>query len=120
MPTMLGDGRLHTFGEMCLEESVSATFIPTHQARITNHVYGDNSGKSALFAGQRRFLPLAHHDHRKGARAGQQPLADRLEPTSSGSMAQPVCRLPIGMMLKQDRLVMTERIVPAAAQSLLT
>jgi hypothetical protein len=42
---------------MSFQESVSATFIPAHQARVANRVYGDNSGKSALFAGQMACPP---------------------------------------------------------------
>jgi hypothetical protein len=48
MPTERGH---HAFGEMCLEERVGAAFVLTHQARISNYVDGDDSGKPALFVG---------------------------------------------------------------------
>jgi len=41
----------YTSSEICLEERVGAAFVPTHQARIANHIYRDNSGESALFVG---------------------------------------------------------------------
>jgi hypothetical protein len=42
---------------MCLDERVGAAFVPTHQARVANHIYRDNSGKSALFVGHQRIPP---------------------------------------------------------------
>ncbi len=53
---MAGDGRPDALGKMCFQESVSATFIPTHQPRIAHDVYGDDNRKSALIAGQWHFL----------------------------------------------------------------
>jgi hypothetical protein len=48
MPTERGH---HTLSEMCFEQRVGATFVPTHQARIANHIYRDDGSKSALFLG---------------------------------------------------------------------
>lgn len=50
------DGRLYAFGKMCIEESMGATFILAHQARVAHDVYGDDNRKSALLVGQWRIL----------------------------------------------------------------
>jgi hypothetical protein len=59
-PATSGDGRPHALGKMYLQKSVSAAFIPTHQARVAHDVYGDDNRESALIAGQWHFLPLPH------------------------------------------------------------
>ncbi|OJU43445.1 MAG: hypothetical protein BGN99_13835 [Alphaproteobacteria bacterium 65-37] len=50
------DGGLYAFGKMRLEESMGATFVLAHQARVAYNVQGDDDRKSALLVGQWRIL----------------------------------------------------------------